>query len=166
MRALIPEFIASRHQRARNCSASLRSAFSQNSRQLFFHGMNLKKGTIDAEQSIEPGFAVRFKRIVITQQQETASFKGLLTQRIEFCLVVAPELIDGLVHERDYMEPVKNNLYAGQCFTDRPEVGTAHVHCHSFQFSPSPGQSFQKGPNILFALSFDSVQDPAGIADR
>ena len=42
--------------------------------QLFLHRMNLEQRAVDLEKSIESGFAVRFKRIVITQEQETASF--------------------------------------------------------------------------------------------
>jgi hypothetical protein len=49
----------------------------------------------------------------------------------------------------------------GQSLTDCREIGAAHVHSNSFEFSRSPGQGFQKGPDVLFALCFDRVQDSA-----
>jgi len=67
--------------------------------ELLFHGMNLKQRAVNLQKGIESGFAVRLKRVVVTQKQETASFKGLLPQGIEFRLVITPEFIDGLVHE-------------------------------------------------------------------
>lgn len=72
--------------------------------------------------------------------------------------MVAPQLIDGLVHEGDDMKPVENNFYVGQYFMDGPEVGVAHVHCHCFKLFPSFAQGLQKGPDVLIAFSFDRVQ--------
>ncbi len=95
------------------------------------------------------------------KKQETASFKGLLPQHIELSLIVSSQLIYGLVHEGHDVEAVEDYIHLGQSLTDCREIGAAHVHSNSFEFSRSPGQGFQKGPDVLFALSFDRMQDSA-----
>ncbi len=71
--------------------------------------MNYKKRAVDLEQGIEPGFAVRFQRVVVARSKKRLPLRVCCPSDIEFSLVVSPELIYGLVHEGHDMEPVENN---------------------------------------------------------
>jgi hypothetical protein len=125
--------------------------------------MNLNKRAVDLVRGIERGFAVRFQRIVVAQEQETASHKGWLIQGIELPLVISPKRINGFVHKGNDMEPVEDNFYVGQYFMNSPEAGATHARCHGFQLFPPPGQGFQEGTDVFFALSLDHLQDSASL---
>ena len=118
---------------------------------------------IDLEQGVESGFAVRPQRVIVAQEKETASFKGLLSQEIKFPLEVSPEFIDCLVHQAHDVEAVEDNVHVGQGLMEGPEIGAAHVHGCGFEPFRFSGKGFQKRADVFFALSFDRVQDSARV---
>ena len=131
--------------------------------QLLFHGMSDEEGLVCFKKRIEPGLPAGFKGTVVSEQQEATALERLLSQVVQFSLLLPADLIECLVHERYDVEAVKDNVHTGEALANGGEVTAAHVHGDGLKVSCFAGESFQKGTDVLLAFAFNSMEDSSAL---
>jgi hypothetical protein len=154
-----PECVSAPGFQERSCSCSI-FLFPEES-ELLLHRMGGEERLVGLKQGIEPGFPVRFEIFIVSEQQETVPFKGLLPKLIKFPLLFSAQVFNGLIDKSHDVVAVKDDVDMRQDLPYSIVVGTAHVHGHSLKFLALSSKLFQKRDDILLSFPFDRMENPA-----
>jgi len=121
--------------------------------------MSGEQRLIRMKQSVESGLPVGLKGVVVSEQQKAIAFERLLSEVVQFFLLLPAEFVQRLVHEPHYVEAVKDNVRSREALAHGRVVTAAHVHGHSLKAFGFAGQCLQKGADVLLAFSFNGMED-------
>lgn len=108
--------------------------------ELLLHEMSGEQRLIRMKQSVESGLPVGLKGVVVSEQQKAIAFERLLSEVVQFFLLLPAEFVQRLVHEPHYVETVKDNVHVRKALAHSRVVTAAHVHGHSLKAFGFAGQ--------------------------